>query len=196
MAVRLSIVQVLEIKRRLSTGERHSAIAADFGVTRSLIGQIGSGRTWSRVGFVDHAARRVNCAQCKAAFTRKSSTQRFCSDQCKDRWNGTRREVPTDPTKRQYWNYKSKMLRRFGLTLADFDRLLAMQGGVCAICRQASQAGRWRRFAVDHDHTTGEVRGLLCRACNTGLGFFADAVKRLMQAIQYLSASEERRAAV
>jgi len=70
-----------------------------------------------------------------------------------------------------------------GLTLEDYDDLLAKQGGVCAICGEY----RGRRLAVDHDHTTGRVRGLLCDPCNQGIGFLDDDVSRLRAAIRYLT---------
>lgn len=59
------------------------------------------------------------------------------------------------------------------------------QGGRCAICRREPEQGR--RLAVDHDHATGEVRGLLCKACNTALGMFRDDVASLARAIGYLA---------
>lgn len=60
-------------------------------------------------------------------------------------------------------------LKKYGLSEEDYERLLAEQGGVCAICEEPP-SGRWKRLAVDHDHETGEVRGLLCITCNTLLG--------------------------
>jgi hypothetical protein len=56
------------------------------------------------------------------------------------------------------------------MTLADYDVMKKEQGGVCAICRMASK----KTLNVDHCHVTGEVRGLLCDACNKGCGHFRD----------------------
>jgi len=58
------------------------------------------------------------------------------------------------------------------------------QEGLCAICRGPS--GR-RALGVDHDHTTGAVRGLLCSTCNSGLGGFRDNAALLIEAIVYLN---------
>ena len=70
--------------------------------------------------------------------------------------------------------------RRYGLTSADVDRLIAEQGGLCAIClRRAPQH-------VDHDHESGAVRGVLCSGCNQGLGNFRDDTDALRRAIDYL----------
>ena len=65
--------------------------------------------------------------------------------------------------------YKS----RTGLPLAEYDALLAAQGGGCAICGNAPKT---RRLHVDHDHKTGKVRGLLCHRCNRALPNWVDVV--------------------
>lgn len=70
--------------------------------------------------------------------------------------------------------------RRYGIGVADFERMLAEQGGVCAIC------GRAAPEHVDHDHVSGGVRGILCFNCNGGLGHFRDDVEHLAKAISYL----------
>jgi len=58
----------------------------------------------------------------------------------------------------------------YGITIDQFEARLAAQGGVCAICRGLPAPGR--QFHVDHDHTTGAIRGILCQKCNGGLGCF------------------------
>lgn len=72
---------------------------------------------------------------------------------------------------------------KFDLTLDDYTELLASQGGVCAICGQTDD-DRW--MPVDHDHLTGQIRGILCTPCNNGLGLFKDDLPRLKAAIAYL----------
>jgi hypothetical protein len=78
----------------------------------------------------------------------------------------------------------------FGLTMAQYDAMLAAQKGRCAICheceRVSGEDGTPVRLAVDHDHKTGLVRGLLCRSCNGGLGFMQDDPLRLLAAASYL----------
>jgi len=73
--------------------------------------------------------------------------------------------------------------RVYGITLVEYNALLEKQGGTCAVCHRPP--GRLR-LAVDHDHTSGKVRGLLCQACNQGLGFFKDHPNLLADAIEYL----------
>lgn len=63
-------------------------------------------------------------------------------------------------------NRESKYKRVYGITIEDYDRMLEEQGGLCAICRNPPIT---YRLAVDHDHDTGAVRGLLCPPCNRAL---------------------------
>ena len=78
----------------------------------------------------------------------------------------------------------SNLKHRFGMTLEEYDELFDAQNGGCAICGGANTTGR--RLAVDHDHETGEVRGLLCFGCNIGLGKFKDDVTLVKRAAAYL----------
>lgn len=73
-------------------------------------------------------------------------------------------------------------LKKYGITPEDYDRMLKEQGG-CAICGATEPGGRGKNFHVDHCHSTGRVRGLLCHHCNVGIGMlrenFEDAAKYL-----------------
>jgi len=75
--------------------------------------------------------------------------------------------------------------RRYGITLAAYDNLLTAQGGRCAICGRSPDEFK-RAFAIDHDHETGIVRGILCPDCNRGLGGFQDNPGLLRRAASYL----------
>lgn len=70
------------------------------------------------------------------------------------------------------------------LELSPYQFMLEKQKGVCAICGQKCKSGR--ALAIDHDHETEEVRGLLCGKCNRGLGLFGDSSKLLLDASNYL----------
>lgn len=80
------------------------------------------------------------------------------------------------------------MLGRYGLTEADYDRMLGEQGGACAACKGRSG----QRLQVDHCHETGRIRGLLCGNCNSALGHAKDDIKRLTALISYLESSESK----
>jgi hypothetical protein len=84
-----------------------------------------------------------------------------------------------------------QLIYRFGITLDEYNFLLNSQKGVCAICIGPEtifdkRANKTRDLAVDHDHKTGKVRGLLCGACNKALGLFRDKVSIIENASQYL----------
>lgn len=83
----------------------------------------------------------------------------------------------------------SDLQRRFGISLYDYGQMLLKQNGTCAICKgtyAGHRNGEPKALAVDHDHATGKVRGLLCEACNQGLGKFQDSSKLLREAADYL----------
>jgi len=75
--------------------------------------------------------------------------------------------------------------KRYGITEDQHKELLNKQGGHCALCPKTLE-DNGRKFAVDHDHVTGKVRGLLCKEHNTGLGYFHDSIEELELAIKYL----------
>lgn len=83
----------------------------------------------------------------------------------------------------------ARILRQYGLTIADYERILAEQGGRCAICHRSDPGDkRGHRWHVDHCHSTGITRGLLCSSCNLGLGKFGDDPDILERAALYLRA--------
>jgi hypothetical protein len=98
------------------------------------------------------------------------------------------------PEKISLWRNRARerhLLDTYRLTLEDYDRMLASQNGGCAICgithNGRSKDGKYSLpFAVDHDHATGENRGLLCTSCNFLVGFLEANVERYERAKQYL----------
>jgi len=68
-------------------------------------------------------------------------------------------------------------------TFAELDAIYSTHNGLCDLCGAAPSS---RKFALDHNHLTGKLRGLLCFNCNTGLGSFRDDVTLLSKAIAYL----------
>lgn len=80
---------------------------------------------------------------------------------------------------------ESSLRRHYNMSLHEFEILLEKQSSACAICGR-SPDGFQRSFAVDHDHVTGVVRGILCPDCNRGLGGFHDDPGILRKAVDYL----------
>jgi hypothetical protein len=95
------------------------------------------------------------------------------------------RALPEDERKRRRAEASrhQALMSRYGISAAEYDKILAGQRGLCWICRSPCSSGQ--RLAVDHDHNTGDVRGLLCRRCNRGLGIlFTEAL--VNSAVRYL----------
>ena len=94
---------------------------------------------------------------------------------------------------RRAWVKKNKGIikerttfRKYGLTKEGFDKILDNQGGVCAICKKDSWGKRGPH--VDHDHSTGVVRGVLCNKCNSAIGLLGDTANSVYNAACYLRA--------
>lgn len=85
-----------------------------------------------------------------------------------------------------------RLQKLFSLSEEDYASILLTQGGVCFICRQLPKLGR--HLAVDHDHTTGLIRGLLCSFCNRAIAVFRDDMERLERAVSYLKDSPATKA--
>lgn len=144
---------------------------------------------------------RKFCADCYRLNTnlksRRNRAKRLAADpesemgkrrEAMKKWRTDNPETPED-IRRRHLRHTYKM------TLEEYDRILAAQGGGCAICGATDADGAGRRLHVDHDHSCcpgaracGKCnRGLLCKACNTGLGGFRDDLETLAAASRYLS---------
>lgn len=80
---------------------------------------------------------------------------------------------------------------KYGITLDEYNQMYEEQGGKCAICGEEETAigansDKVSLLSVDHDHETGEIRSLLCRGCNVGIGGFRENPEYLLKAIEYL----------
>jgi len=98
----------------------------------------------------------------------------------KERITERRRLVPSGHHNSDTW-----LRKKYDITRDVYDKMLARQGGMCAICG-TSRPSR-PSFCVDHDHDTGRVRGLLCVTCNSILGYAHDDPLMLDRAIGYLA---------
>ena len=86
---------------------------------------------------------------------------------------------------------KQRKWQAQGIDAARYQEMLAEQNGICAVChkpetRRDGTSGKVRDLAIDHDHTTGAIRALLCSSCNRGLGLFQDSADLLGKAVAYL----------
>ena len=102
--------------------------------------------------------------------------QSFCKD-CQNSYNYIK-------------DKNTKLKKAYGITLEEYEELLSKQNGKCVICNidnNGKYRSKLRAFAVDHCHSTGKIRGLLCSDCNTGIGLLKDNVNFLESAIKYLN---------
>lgn len=79
----------------------------------------------------------------------------------------------------------AKLKNKFGITLSDYNDMFAAQNGCCKICGKHQQEFK-KALCLDHCHTTGNIRALLCNNCNTMLGMAAENKETLLNAIKYL----------
>jgi DNA-directed RNA polymerase subunit M/transcription elongation factor TFIIS len=113
---------------------------------------------------------------------------RTCSKSATKAW----RKLQPDYETRRYQKVKGEtrerhLIRKYGVTSADYESMLVGQGGQCAICGAIAEDQPHKVFHVDHCHETGRVRGLLCRGCNHVLGHMKDDPEKLRKAIDYLA---------
>lgn len=87
-------------------------------------------------------------------------------------------------------HHNDSLTRKYGISLEEYDALYERQEGGCAICGLPQMSKRNTRLCVDHDHETGEVRGLLCDGCNRGIGLLKDDYRLLERAAGYLRATQ------
>lgn len=111
----------------------------------------------------------LNLDPCFTGFKRRAY--------CRECWNTVQREYrANNPSKTREIHLK----RTYGITLEDYETLLLLQGGGCAICDTIENLG------VDHSHKTNQVRGILCRNCNTFIGMIDENLEVLERAREYL----------
>ena len=114
-------------------------------------------------------------------------TKKYYHGKCKKCYIKKGQEI-YDPVKNRDYNLQY----RYGITLEEYNTILEEQNGECAVCgtddpkgRQSGR-GKVKGFYVDHNHETGEIRGLLCNNCNRSIGLFNDDPSILEKAVLYL----------
>ena len=127
-----------------------------------------------------------NCDRCGRPLNKRTKIPR--QKVCK------RRDCQAEARKRAATAaHRARVAEVYGVDPGWYDRQYALQGGVCYLCRRATGASK--RLAVDHNHETGEVRGLLCGPCNKVLGVARDDPEYFRRAIDYLTDPPARRLA-
>ena len=83
---------------------------------------------------------------------------------------------------------RDRLKKRYNLTIEQRSQMFIEQNGMCGICEQQFDD---KDLCVDHNHTTGKVRKLLCSSCNTGIGRLKEDINILRNAIRYLQQQNE-----
>ena len=123
--------------------------------------------------YTNNAVKSGVMASCKQCNLQKARSEK--GKQYLKKWRDNNKE-----SRREY-NLKTT----YGITLEDYNIMLFEQDGCCAICNTHHTEAK-RGLVVDHNHNTGEVRGLLCDNCNLTLGKINDDINILKSAIKYL----------
>lgn len=120
-------------------------------------------------------------SRCKACWAKQQRENRI-------RLRGQYRDWPPEKQARHnYFVRNAAYKKRFGISIADYDRMLAAQGGGCGICGSTHPKNpHIKNFHVDHCHATNKVRGILCTQCNTTLGQMEERPDLLRKAAEYL----------
>lgn len=149
-----------------------------------------------------------NCEDCGIFFTPSVPYQKFCGSRTlkigcsykqtvmrNKRYGKKFREKNIDYYKDKPVENRNNLLKyKYKLTIEEYNKMLEKQDNVCAICLLDEQglnnSGKKKRLAIDHNHETGEVRGLLCTKCNMALGRFDDSIEKIERALNYLKKYE------
>lgn len=122
--------------------------------------------------------KRSNCRSCEL----KSDTRYKVNPEKERNRTNLWRERNKDTLKSSYKKWALK--KNYGLSIEEYNSLLKLQNNCCAICNKKEQK---KMLAVDHCHSTGKVRGLLCSKCNTAIGLVKENKETLNKMIAYLN---------
>jgi hypothetical protein len=114
----------------------------------------------------------------------KTGLQVYCKECTRKRQKHYNNKYSTPERNRKY------NIRRYGISIEEFDKLLDAQYECCAICEEALDLENLRNVHIDHCHNSTKVRGILCRSCNHLLGNARDRIGVLKAAIRYLEDSD------
>lgn len=144
-------------------------------------------RAKSRRSYAKHAEKR-RTEKRAVDSTKKKAYQQAYYEKNKEKLQAASREYHHRNLERNRTNARIRMLmKKYGITWNEYQDRLSSQGGGCAICGGTGGMSHMvSPLVVDHNHETGEVRGLLCAPCNAGLGQFGDDIDKMISAIAYL----------
>lgn len=144
----------------------------------------------------EHKYPQLNCKICNKEYRPRSlSNKGVCGDMyCQKE---QRKLYNRNNKSKGIKHHRQYYIKKYGLTLDMFNAMLEAQNHSCKICNKhmsennKDKNGIVKHLSIDHNHETGQVRGLLCNRCNTALGSFNDNIESLTNAIRYLNESKD-----
>jgi hypothetical protein len=149
--------------------------------------------------------RRILPTNCKDCNTEMNEDNRAWKvkgvsfhNRCRDCWNKHQNEYQSErrrdskvfKDKRVHSGWEYTLKSKYGLTEEQYIEMFNSQGGVCAICKFPCVSGD--KLCVDHNHTTGEVRGLLCRSCNLAVAAVGESEVLIYSLLYYIQQHNEK----
>lgn len=145
--------------------------------------------------FLGYSMFKLKCSCHDIVYTEcpdyDAEAEKARREEYKNEWDKTQKWIESE----RYSDYYKKkgretaLIKKYGITSAEYENLLKGQGGGCALCGAVHEKNR--KLMVDHNHNTKKVRGILCSKCNTGVGLLGDNLEGLMRAVEYLRRSED-----
>lgn len=168
--------------KRYNTVQSHAQDAVLGRYTKALK----DGSLWYADVLREHRGNRLLCSGCRYVFSRDQMwgghTAAYVS-RCGPCASAIKRDYTAQRTHDQRLTAR---LRRFGLTIEDYHRILAAQDGRCLTCERPEIENRNGALDIDHDHATNEFRGLICHNCNASLGLLDDDPVRIERLLRYI----------
>jgi hypothetical protein len=129
----------------------------------------------------------------------RSNRCKVCAKESTSKWRAENPERARakvkecfDKNRKKYYSTHNdrQLFVKYGLTRVEYERLLEETLGVCVVCSRPFGTSPYTKPVVDHCHTTGKTRGIICRQCNIGLGAFKDNTNALNNAVKYLNGED------
>ena len=188
--------RILKANGKIATSRRAPLAGWDLGCICGWNGGKFRIRQPAQVAYREHLDTEIEktprqCKQCGELKKPSEMAERYSRHICRSCYskmgNDWGRKHPRESARHKRNHH---LLKKFGITADQADALLVAQGGVCAICQIEISDRRGYSPHIDHDHGNGSIRGVLCFACNSGLGHFKDDIRTLRSAIRYLEQAQ------
>jgi len=129
---------------------------------------------------------RYSCKECYNAQQREYANNNKDLIKSRNAAKAEQRKAYYQSDRGKESSRRSHLKRKYDITLEEYNELLEQQNNKCKICNTEETSERNEFLSVDHEHSSGRIRGLLCNTCNRALGLFQDSSEVLQNALIYL----------